>query len=502
MQIAAQLADNTFHASQSNVPYVDAVKNLADRATARLLVPGHGGGGDVAPALTSVIGAAPVHLDVTPLLWGIDRGPDDGLEAARMLAAQAWGARRTWFLTNGASQANRMALVALAGMSRGDRSVVAQRSAHSSFVDGLVVTGLTPEFVLPTIDTELGIAHGVHPSDVAAALARRPYARGVYVISPSYFGAVSDVRAIADVAHTHGIPLIVDNAWGAHFGFHPDLPANPLSLGADLLVSSTHKMGGSLHQSAMLHLAPGPFAEELEQLVDRAHRLTQSTSWSSILTASLDIARRELATKPERISSAMAGARRLIAALESAGIPVASTHFSALRGVVANDPLNVTIDVRGTGIDGAEVRERLALDYGILTEMATASTVVALIPPGLDVDEHAFVDALTRIARGHNPVPRNRIPPLPAVGEMLLTPRDAYFASAETVAAEDAIGRISAESLAAYPPGIPNVMPGEIIARETVQFLRAVSTSPGGYVRGALNPAITHLRVVASGLAT
>jgi arginine decarboxylase len=325
---------------QHATPYADSVRQLVGETKARLLVPGHGGGPAVSERLTQLLGEKALNLDVTGMLWGIDRIASDGLESARTLAAGAYGARKTWFLTNGASQGNRMALIALASRETGNRShgIIAQRSAHSSFVDGLVVTGLHPAFVTPTIDAELGIAHGVHPDDIAEALKQTPGTKAVYIISPSYFGAVSDVRAIADVAHDHGVPLIVDGAWGAHFGFHSDLPANPISQGADVLVSSTHKMGGSLHQSAMLHLSDGPFADELEPLLDRAHRTTQSTSVSSLLTASLDVARSELATRPDRITVSLNSASRLVTALENAGFPVASRDFTKLRGVASYDP--------------------------------------------------------------------------------------------------------------------------------------------------------------------
>lgn len=481
---------------QRATPYADSVRQLVGETKARLLVPGHGGGPAVSERLTQLLGEKALNLDVTSMLWGIDRTASDGLESARSLAASAYGARKTWFLTNGASQGNRMAIIALASRETDSHGIVAQRSAHSSLVDGLVVTGLHPAFVTPTIDAELGIAHGVHPDDIAEALKRTPGTKAVYIISPSYFGAVSDVRAIADVAHDHGVPLIVDGAWGAHFGFHGDLPANPISQGADVLVSSTHKMGGSLHQSAMLHLANGPFADELEPLLDRAHRTTQSTSFSSLLTASLDVARSELVTRPDRITVSLNSASRLVTALENAGFPVASRNFTELRGVVSYDPLNVTIDVRSTGIDGAEVRERLALEHGILTELATSSTVVALIPPGTELQESDLVEALTALRRGENAGSRSGIPALPGTGAMKLSPRDAYFAQAEVVDAEAAIGRISTESLAAYPPGIPNVMPGEVITQEIVDFLRAVATSPGGYIRGALDAGIENFRVV------
>ncbi|WP_341872827.1 aminotransferase class V-fold PLP-dependent enzyme [Leucobacter insecticola] len=168
------------------------------------------------------------------------------------------GARRSWFLTNGASQANRTAAIAVRGL--GER-VLIQRSSHSSFTDGMLLAGLVPAFIAPSIDERHGIAHGLTPAVLDEKLADEARAgravSSVYAVSPSYFGSVADVAGLAEVAHAHGAALIVDGAWGAHFGFHPELPESPARLGADLVVSSTHKLAGSLTQSAMLHLGRG-----------------------------------------------------------------------------------------------------------------------------------------------------------------------------------------------------------------------------------------------------
>src|SRR5699024_10077284 len=155
------------------------------------------------------------------------------------------------------------------------------RSAHSSFSDGVVLAGLNPSYVLPSVDSANGIAHGISVTSLDKALSRaeddgRP-ASAVYIVSPSYFGSVADIGGLAEVAHAHGAPLIVDCARGRHSGLHPSLPESPTRLGADLVISSTHKLAGSLTQSAMLHLGKGPFAEVLESLIARAMTMTAST---------------------------------------------------------------------------------------------------------------------------------------------------------------------------------------------------------------------------------
>ena len=241
---------------QARAPYLEALRAHAALNPERLYVPGHKGGAAADPELREIMGASALALDIPALTPGIDVGPPDPtpFEEAQRLAAEAWGAERTWFLGNGASQANHVALLALAHA--GDR-VVVQRNAHSSTVDGCILAGLTPQFVSPEVDPDRGIAHCLTPETLDRALTETPDAVGATAVSPTYFGAVADVAALAEVAHSHGVPLVVDEAWGAHLTFHPDLPAPALSLGADMVVSSTHKIVGSLTQSAMVHLGGG-----------------------------------------------------------------------------------------------------------------------------------------------------------------------------------------------------------------------------------------------------
>lgn len=487
-------------------PYADALERHAARAPLPLMVPGHGGDEfGLSARLADFLGPRALQLDVPMLVDDIDLGEDSPLSRSLALAADAWGARRTWFLTGGASQANRIAALAVRGLGE---NILSQRSAHSSFSDGVLSAGLKPSFVLPSIDHGHGVAHGVSPASLDAALTAAAQggraADAVYIVSPSYFGSVADVAGLARVAHRHGAPLIVDGAWGPHFGFHPDLPESPARLGADLVVSSTHKLGGSLTQSAMLHLGHGPYADALEPLIERAVSITASTSTSALLQASLDIARHSLATGAELIGRSIAVADAFRDALRAdPRFAVLSDGFGAFDDVVAVDPLRVAIDVSSTGVSGHWLRQRLIDADGIFFEMSTATTLVALIGAGKTPDlvrAHralvAAADSAEARAERSSGVAHD-FPALPEAGPLRALPREAFFADTELVPAADAVGRVSADTLAAYPPGIPNLIPGEEITAETVAFLRAVAASPSGYVRGAVDPRVERFRVTA-----
>ncbi|GAA4488979.1 amino acid decarboxylase [Microbacterium panaciterrae] len=486
-------------------PYADALDRHVARGPIQLMVPGHGGDGlGLSARLADFLGERPLRLDVPMLLDDIDLGENSPLDRALALAADAWGARRTWFLTGGASQANRIAALAVRSLGTG---ILSQRSAHSSFSDGVLTAGLTPSFVLPSVDTRHGIAHGVSPAALEEALiaaaADGHAASAVYVVSPSYFGAVADVAGLARVAHAHGAPLIVDGAWGPHFGFHPDLPDSPARLGADLVVSSTHKLAGSLTQSAMLHLGHGPFADRLEPLIERAVAMTASTSSSALLQASLDIARHSLMTGEELIGRSIVAAESFRAALrEDPRFAVLSDGFGGFDDIVAVDPLRVPIDVSATGVSGHWLRQHLIDLDGIYFEMSTATSLVALIGAGKTPDLDRVLRALVAAVESPQAIAERSLgdaagfPALPPSGPLRVLPRDAFFSDTELVLAADAVGRISADTLAAYPPGIPNVIPGEEITAQTVAFLQAVAASPSGYVRGAVDAGVAQFRVL------
>jgi arginine decarboxylase len=484
---------------QRETPYLDALLDYARRNPARLHVPGHKGGQGADPGLLDALGEAALSLDIPALTYGIDVGGEPTpFEAAQQLAAEAWGARRAWFLINGASQGNLAAGLALAHKGG---EVVVQRNAHSSTIDALVLSGMRPTFAAPEIDPELGIAHCLTPQTLAAALEQTPRAVAAWVISPTYFGAVADIAGLAEVAHARGVPLVVDEAWGAHMAFSEELPEHALSAGADLVISSTHKIVGSLTQSAMLHLGAG--AEMIgEDTVDRAVTLTESTSPNALLFASLDAARRQAAVSGrELLAHTMAELARAREEIRSiAGLDVLDERIAGRPGVFAYDPLRLAVDVRGVAASGYELAPLLREIGDVNLELYGQNVLVAVFGMG----ERGLGEAPRLVSSLREAVLRVGLEPdgqrasfaaPPPWGELAMTPRAAYLGAQEVVPAADAVGRIAAESLATYPPGIPNVLPGERLSAETLAYVQR-TLEQGGSVRGASDRLLRTVRVV------
>jgi arginine decarboxylase len=324
-------------------------------------------------------------------------------------------------------------------------------------------------------------------------------AAGAIVVSPTYFGACADIGGLADVAHGRGVPLVVDEAWGAHLRFHPGFPTDALSGGADLVISSTHKVVGSLTQSAIVHLG-GELVEE--EVVDRCVSLVESTSPSSLLSGSLDAARRQAAIHGEEMLgetiAALAETREAIRAI--AGLDVLDERIVGRAGVAAWDPLRLTIDVRGTGSTGyrlaALARQGDDVNFELFAEnvaVAAFGMAAPAAPQGRRLVE-ALRHAVERLGGEEEEPKRREFAPPPPWGELAMTPREAFLGPQEVVDFAAAEDRVAAESLAAYPPGIPNVLPGERLTRETLDYI-AESVRHGGYVRGATDRELRTLRV-------
>src|SRR4051812_24344933 len=486
--------------AQRRAPYLDALIAYAERDPARLHVPGHKAGPGADPQLAAALGDGALALDIPSLTWGIDIGPEPTpFNEAQRLAAEAWGAKRCWFLINGASQGNLVAGMALAHAGRG---VVVQRNAHSSTIDALILSGMRPSFMRPEVDHELGIAHCITPETLDRCLSETPDVAGASVVSPTYFGSVADVASLAEVAHSHGVPLIVDEAWGAHLAFHERLPDHALSLGADLVVSSTHKIVGSLTQSAMLHLGEGSEGWLDENVVDRCVTLVESTSPSSLLTAALDAARRHAAIHGREL---LEETIRAIGATHDAvraipGLDVLDERFIGRPGVHDYDPLRLAVDVRRTGATGYEVATLLREVDDVQMELAGENVIVGVFGMGerAMATGERLVEALRvvvdRLGGAEQRVSREFAEP-PPWGELVMNAREAFFAPQEVVPVARAAGRIAAESLAAYPPGIPNVLPGERLTAETLDYIQQ-TLELGGSLRGATDRQLRTVRVV------
>ena len=490
--------------SQPTAPYLDALVAYGFRGPTRLHVPGHKGGSGADPGLRRALGERALLLDVPQDTEGIDVGPEPTpYEQAEQLAAAAYGAQRSWFLTNGATQGNHALCLALA---RDRVRVVLQRNAHASLIDGLVLSGGMPAFVAPETDDELGMAHGVTPDALRVALERAPDARAAFVVSPTYYGTAADVAALAEVAHAADAALVVDQAWGPHFGFHPGVPPSALALGADAVITSTHKIVGALTQAAMLHVAGGRDGVRVDpDAVGRAVRLVRSTSPSSLLLASLDAARRQLAVHGQALlAGTLAAAAQARAAIDAVpGCAVVGERLVGRPGVAAWDPLRIVIDVRGTGRSGYEVAAALRAGSDIHLELATQATLVLVLglhepPEALERLVHDLGATIAEIARPVEPA-HAAVVRAPALGhELAVSPRDAFLGETEVVAVDTALGRISCEAIAGYPPGIPALLPGERIRAEVVAYLRELAAA-GARLHGASDPAFETITVLRDG---
>ncbi len=480
-----------------STPYVDALLAYAALDPGRFQVPGHKGGLGADPAMRELVGEVGMRNDIPSVTEGVDIGPaPTPFQQAQLLAAEAWGARRSWFLVNGASQGNHSTCLALAHA--GDR-VVVQRNVHSSVIDGLVLSGMRPTFVSPELDPELGIAHGLTPESLEAALEQTPGAVAAMIVSPTYFGACADVAALAEVAHGRGVPLVVDEAWGAHLHFHPSLPADALASGADLVTSSTHKIVGSLTQAAMLHLGEGDRIDPA--IVDRCVSLVETTSPSGLLSGSLDAARRQAQVHGAELLGetleAITATRQGIASIP--GLAVLDESMVGRPGIAGWDPLRLSIDVRGTGSTGYRLAKAAFYTSGLDLELYSENVVVAIFglgepaaAAGADL-VRGLRDAVAGLEQEPG-APDEKLAPPPPWGELAMTPREAFLGPQEVIAFERAAGRVAAEGLAAYPPGIPNVLPGERLTAETLDFIRE-SVAHGGYVRGGSDRELKTLRV-------
>ena len=370
---------------QSSAPYLDAIAAYGSRGSGRMHVPGHKGGPGADPGLRAAIGERALLMDIPAGLYGVDLGVEITPQLrAEQLAAEAYGAQRSWFLTNGATQGNHALTLALAPPGS---TVVVQRNSHASVVDGLVLSGGRPVFAAPEYDDQRGIAHTVEPATLDGVLTLAPEAQAAFVVSPTYFGVVADIPGLAEVAHRHGCALIVDQSWGPHFGFHPEVPQSALAQGADAVLTSTHKMAGSLTQSAILHVVDDTYVDVAA--VDRAVRIVRSTSPSSLLLASLDAARRQMAVHGEalleRTVRGIVGLHADIAAAD--GLRHLGPDLAGSPGVHGLDPLKIAIDVRGTGATGYAVGQALGSWHDVHPELATDTTVLFVLGPAERPDD-------------------------------------------------------------------------------------------------------------------
>ena len=374
------------------------------------------------------------------------------------------------------------------------------RNGHKSAFAGLVMSGAWPVYVDPDYDEARALAHGVVPERLAEVLDAHPEAAAVMVFTPTYYGVSADVGGLADVCHNRGLPLVTDDAWGLDYGFHPRLPPSAMACGADLAIGSVHKSLTGLGQTSVLCVQGDRIDRERLGL---CFELEESTSTSALLVSSIDGARWQFEHQGEELlGHALDLADRLRAGIGEIGRLDLMTEEEVMRrpGAAGFDPTHVTFDVSPLGLTGYEADDHLRDAWHIDVELADHRRLMALVtyahePP--DVDR--ILLALRSLAED-GPVNGSTVPDIPGPTslrtETVMAPREAFFAPVEHVSRKRAAGRIAAEIVTPYPPGIPALAPGERITDELVDYLQDVVTS-GGFVEGVGDQTLEHFRVVA-----
>ncbi len=454
-----------------DTPLISALTDYIQQPAVPFHTPGHKLGAGMPEVLRPL---AEAYRRDLPDLPGFDLFDASGVVgASQRLAAGVFGADRTWYLVNGSTVGVLAALLAVCHP--GDR-VLLPRNLHRSAISGVILAGLDPVFVLPEYDALRDLMHPPSLASIQRAMVETPGIRAVLLVSPSYHGVCADVGAIADYVHNCGTQggtvLIVDEAHGAHFGFHPELPPSALSLGADLVVQSTHKTLGALTQGAMLHLR-GRRVDGSR--VTRALQLLQSSSPSLLLLASLEAATHQMATEGFEL---WAGALALARGVRSRLLMIPNLEILEGDGVGRFDLTRLTVFCA----DGFGLDERLTGEYGVTVELPMGRHVTFILTFGTgDGDGDRLVGAFEKMALG--PVGFSRVVAPVGVPEQVMGVRDAFFAASRVCALDQAVGEVCAELVCPYPPGIPLLLPGERLSGVAVEYLRSV-VALGGYVVG------------------
>ncbi|MET9963490.1 DegT/DnrJ/EryC1/StrS family aminotransferase [Streptomyces sp. NPDC006326] len=483
---------------QSKAPVLEALADYHAQGQTPFTPPGHKQARGADPRVRAVLGDAVYHSDVLATSGLDDRTSSHGIvREAEELMADAVGADHAFFSTCGSSLSVKAAMLSVAGP---HEKLIVGRDAHKSVVAGLILSGIEPVWVDPEWDPRLHLAHPPSPEAFEAAFEAEPEARGALVTSPTPYGTCSDLAAIAEVCHRRGAPLIVDEAWGAHLPFHPGLPTWAMDAGADVCVTSVHKMGSGLEQGSVFHLQGDLVKPEV--LRSRAD-LLGTTSPSVLIYAGLDGWRRQMAEHGRTLyDDALALARTVRARIEALdGLHVHDRDDFCGPGRAGDmDPLQVIVDITGLGTTGYRAADWLRERHRINLHVSDHRRISAQLTHADDKDTaDTLLTALRDLVAHRDELRTEQRVSIPPPSRLRLEqgrlPRDAFFGRTEQVPWEKADGRIAAEMLTPYPPGIPAALPGERLTTDVLTYLRT-GVDAGMVVPDAVDTEVRSVRVL------
>lgn len=479
--------------SQNKTPLFDALKDYHGKGIVPFDVPGHKHGVGL-KEFGEFMGEKILEVDVNSMKC-LDNlsNPVGVIKDAEELLAKAYNADYGYFLVNGTSGGVQGMIMSVC---KPNDKIILPRNAHKSATNGIIMSGAVPVYIHPEYNQELSIAFGVTTDSVKKAIKENSDAKAIFIINPTYFGAVSALKEICDEAHRHGMLVLVDEAHGSHLHFHSELPMSAIDAGADMVALSMHKTGGSLTQSSALVIKGGR--------VDPKHvrkilNLNQTTSASYLLMSSLDIARKNLVIDGENLLSHVLELSRYgrdkINNID--GIYAFGKEIEGTPGVHEFDETKLVINVTGLGMTGFKVYDILRDEYDIQMELGDSNNVLGIISLGDTRDNmDKLVNSLKEISNKYKQEVKSYKSLLPAYElETALSARDAFYADKEEVRLNDSIGRISGESIMAYPPGIPIFTPGERITSEVLEYIEFL-TKQDTVITDLEDPTLKYIKVI------
>lgn len=482
--------------NQSEAPLIKALTDYIEEGARPYHTPGHKQGRNMDEALRNILGPTALKMDVS-LMTELDdlHSPSGCILKAQQLAATLYGAEESFFVVQGTTGAIQAMIMSTVGPAE---TILVPRHVHRSVLSGLVLSGAKPIYLEPEIHPANGLPWTLLPQTVEEAITAHPEAKALLLVHPTYYGVASEIAQSVEIAHRHNLIVLVDEAHGPHLPFHSDLPQPALAAGADLCAQSTHKLTGALTQCSMLHVQGSRVdRQRLKAMLS----LIQTTSPNYLLMASLDGARRQLAEEgKELLAKTMNLARQLRREIRAIpGLSCFGREVIGSLGCAGLDETKLAVDVAKLGLTGKEA-EAFLRQQGIQAELCDLEHVLFLITLGDDeAQAEALLKALKNLAdQNKKPLTSQARPqvlaklPLP---EVVLTPRQACFAETEVLPIQQTAGLISAETITFYPPGIPQICPGERISAEVLDYCLGMKHS-GYYVTGPADPALHFLKVI------
>ena len=454
--------------SQTNAPIYEALRKFRRMRVVPFDVPGHKRGrGNM--ELTEFLGEDCMNVDVNSMK-PLDNlcHPVSVIKDAEELAAEAFGAANAFFMVGGTTSAVQSMI--MYACKEGDK-IIMPRNVHRSAINALILTGAVPVYVNPDVNHKLGIALGMSVSQVEQAIRDNPDAKAIMVNNPTYYGICSDLKRITELAHEHGMLVLVDEAHGTHFYFGESFPVTAMAAGADCASVSMHKSGGSLTQSSFLLLGKNINADYMRQVIN----LTQTTSASYLLLSSLDISRKRLALGGREIFAQTVE----MAEYARSEINEIGGYYAYSRELINGDSIfdfdvsKLSIYTLPIGLAGIEVYDLLRDEYDIQIEFGDIGNVRAYISVGdRKRDIERLISALAEIKRrfgksGADMLTQEYISPVVAE-----TPRKAFYAKKRSLPLEETAGLVCSEFVMCYPPGIPILAPGELITDEIIEYIK------------------------------